>query len=100
MIILVMGKTTCMNDLEAFPLTLDFDGKHYDGMITPSMEIGNDGQPVYYRVAIDKEFFAYLCCGNKGWMERDGEGKPSNLVTAIGDYINEYYDKKDRKSVV
>lgn len=81
-----------MNSDTSFPLSLDFGGKHYAGTITPSVEKGRDGMPVYFRVTIGDELWAYLCCGDNGWRERDGSSQPSGLVSAIGNYILEYYE--------
>ena len=79
-------------DIEkSFGLSLDFEGKHYDGVVTPSEEKGVNGMPIFFRVVLGDQFFAYLCCGDKGWKERDGEEQPKGLVGAIGNYIVEYY---------
>ena len=80
-----------MAEVKDFILELDFEGNHYTGVITPSEELGNDGMPVYFRVEIGNELFAYLCCGDIGWHDRDGHGRPVDLVNAIGDYIKKYY---------
>ena len=79
-----------MNNDDAFPLSLDFEGKHYEGTIMPSVEKGPNGMPVYYRVTLGDELFAYLCCGDSGWSERDGSGQPGGLISAIGNYIVDY----------
>jgi hypothetical protein len=73
-------------------LSLDFEGQHYEGTVTPSEEKGANGMPVYFRVVLGDQFFAYLCCGDKGWSERDGNGKPKGLINAIGNYIIEFYE--------
>jgi hypothetical protein len=38
-----------MDNSKTFPLSLDFDGEHYEGEITPSEEKGRNGMPVYLR---------------------------------------------------
>lgn len=81
-----------MSNDNTFPLSLDFEGKHYGGTVTPSVEKGPNGMPVYYRVIIGDELFAYLCCGDNGWKERDGSEQPRGLINAIGEYIVEYYE--------
>jgi len=81
-----------MDKDKSFQLSLDFEGKHYDGTITPSEEKGANGMPVYFRVVLGDTFFAYLCCADNGWNVRDGEDRPNGLVNAIGDYIAEYYE--------
>ena len=81
-----------MNNDNVFPLSLDFEGKHYKGTIEPSVEKGPNGQPIYFRVAIDGELFAYLCCGDNGWNDRDNSGKSGGLISAIGEYIFDYYE--------
>ena len=80
-----------MDNNEAFQFSLNFDGEHYEGMITPSEEKGKDGTPVYFRVMIDKTLFAYLCCADNGWREKEGNSQSPELVNAIGEYIREYY---------
>jgi hypothetical protein len=67
-------------------------GEHYEGTITPSVEKGSDGMPVYFRVTLGDEPFANLCCGPKGWSEREGADTPKGLISAIGDYIMDYYE--------
>jgi hypothetical protein len=81
-----------MNNNDTFPLSLDFEGKHYEGTITPSAEKSPKGTPVYFRVTMGDQLFAYLCCGDNGWKEKDTTGQPKGLVTAIGNYIFEYYE--------
>ena len=80
-----------MDMSNSFPLTLDYEGQHYRGKITPSEEVGENGVPVFYRVTLGNTFFAYLCCSDKGWRERDEPDKPKGLVNAIGDYIKAFY---------
>ena len=81
-----------MNTDNTFPLSLDFEGKHYQGKITPSEEKNKNGTPVYFRVTLDGEFFAYLCCSDNGWMEKEGNTRPKALVNAIGEYIKDFYE--------
>lgn len=77
-----------------FPLSLDFQGRHYDGTITPSIEKDPEGMPVYFRVEMGGKLFAYLCCEAKGWRDRDSDAadQPQELVDAIGNYIVDYYE--------
>jgi hypothetical protein len=44
------------------------------------------------RVTLGDQLFAYLCCGDNGWKENDSTGQPKGLITAIGNYIFEYYE--------
>lgn len=81
-----------MNTDKTFPLNLDFKGRHYQGRITPSEEIGKNGMPVYFRITLNGEFFAYLCCADNGWMEKDGGDRPKALISAIGEYIKHFYE--------
>lgn len=81
-----------MDDKRSFPLKLDFEGQHYEGTIIPSEEKASNGEPVYFRVMLGDQFFAYLCCGDKGWHQREGEGAPKDLVQAIGNYIVDYFE--------
>jgi len=81
-----------MNYDNSFPLALDFEGKHYAGTITPSAEKSRSGTPVFFRVTLGDELFAYICCGDKGWSEKSASDKSSGLISAIGNYILEYYE--------
>ena len=78
-----------------FPLTLDFEGRHYKGRITPSEQAGKNGLPVFYRVELDGRLFAYLCCADNGWQEKEPAepgDKSKGLINAIGKYIKGFYE--------
>ena len=75
-----------------FPFLLDFEGQRMRASVTPSDEKNDSGQPVYFRVELNGQFFAYLCCNEDGWYEKDSSGKPKTLVDAIGKAIHDYYD--------
>jgi hypothetical protein len=81
-----------MRNDKTFPLSIDYEGHHYSGEVMPSEETGSNGTPVFFRVTIGGEFFAYLCCGDLGWNTMDDSGKQNGLVGAIGNYIMEYYE--------
>lgn len=81
-----------MNTATSFPLSLDFEGRHYAGTVTPSEEKEANGMPVWFRVMLDDTLFAYLCCGDYGWKDRDGGNSPKGLIDAIGSYIMDYYE--------
>ena len=80
-----------LNKSRVFPLSLKYEGEYYEGDITPSAETGKNGMPVYFRVMIGNEFFAYLCCGDTGWTAREQKGNSTGLVQAIAGYIRNYY---------
>ncbi len=82
-----------MSKENTFPLSLNFGGQHYEGIIEPSAEKGPQGHSVYFRVSINGELFAYLCCGDNGWKERGkSSGQQDGLIQAIGNYIFEKYE--------
>lgn len=82
-----------MDTANSFPLSLDFEGKHYSGRITPSEEKSPAGTPVFFRVELGDTFFAYLCCSDIGWHDRDNDSShPKELITAIGNYVADYYE--------
>lgn len=82
-----------MNDKASFPYKIDFEGKEYAGMITPSGDTGSNGTPTYFRVTIGDEFFAYLCCGETGWGLKDGpDTGQEGLVKKIGQFIHAKYE--------
>ena len=76
---------------QSFPLTLDYEGKHYRGMVIPSEELAKDGKPVYFRITLGGKLFAYLCCGDNVWTEKDSTDAPTGLIKAIGNYITNFY---------
>ena len=76
-----------------FPLDVDYGGKYYEAWITPSEEKGADDTPVFFRIMLNGDFFAYLCCGDQGWVERDGQKQPTDLVGVIGEQIRAYYQR-------
>jgi hypothetical protein len=80
-----------METTGAFRLELDFEGRHYTGAILPSEEKDDKGFPVFFRVEIDGELFAYLCCGEAGWHNRENKAK-DDLIQAIGQYITDWYE--------
>ncbi|HET6255255.1 MAG TPA: hypothetical protein VFE32_14335 [Puia sp.] len=80
-----------LNKSRIIPLSLVYEGEYYEGDITPSAETGKNGMPVYFRVTIGNEFFAYLCCGDTGWTAREQKGNATGLVQAIAAYIRSYY---------
>ena len=84
-------KTTDMENKQSFTLSLDFEGQHYEGMVTPSEERGKDGMPVFFRITLGDTFFAYFCCTDNGFMHHEGVSQPKELVQAIEKYILEYY---------
>ena len=81
-----------MNDKKTFPLSLDFEGRRYNGEIEASEERGKNGAPIFFRITLDGKFFAYLCCGDFGWKERDDLPRPKGLIDAIGQYILDHYE--------
>jgi len=81
-----------MDTKKSIPLSLDFEGQHFTGSITPSDERGENNLPIYFRVMLGDTFYAYLCCGDNGWKERGKDGHPAGLVQAIGNYIADYYE--------
>jgi hypothetical protein len=81
-----------METTGAFRLELDFENKHYTGAILPSEEKDNKGFPVFFRVEIDGQLFAYLCCGEAGWHNRENSTQKDDLINAIGQYITYWYE--------
>lgn len=81
-----------MDDTKEFRLALDFEGKHYSGTILPSEEKDSHGFPVFFRIEIDGKLYAYICCGESGWHNRDEKGGHNALLNAIGEYIHDWYE--------
>jgi hypothetical protein len=81
-----------MNITGAFKLSLDYEGRHYSGAILPSEEKDSKGFPIFFRVEIDGQLYAYICCGESGWHNRDEKGGHNALINAIGNYIHDWYE--------
>ena len=82
-----------MNVNHSFPLEFSYDDQYYDAWVTPSAELASEGLPVFFRVMLNGDFFAYLCCGDNGWFQRDGEAAPVDLVSRIGEEIAGFYQR-------
>jgi len=81
-----------MNNAASFPFKVDFEGRQYQGTVTPSGDTDKNGLPVYFRIMIGDTFFAYLCCGEIGWGRKDSEEKgDEGLIQAIGEFIKLHY---------
>ncbi|MHA4806828.1 hypothetical protein ACX0G9_01910 [Flavitalea flava] len=72
--------------------------KIYKGTITPSGDTDKNGVPVYFRVVLENNFFAYLCCDEIGWQKKDdkdkkdqGEIGDEGLIKALGEFIKQHY---------
>jgi hypothetical protein len=81
-----------METTGAFKLSLDFDNRHYAGTILPSEEKDPNGFPIFFRIEIDGQLYAYICCGESGWHNRDKKGGHDALLNAIGKYIHNWYE--------
>lgn len=82
-----------MDSIHSFPLEFDYGGRYYDAWVTPSDERGESGLPVFYRVTLNGDFFAYLCCGDNGWRQRDNQEQPKDLTGLIGSLIQDFYQR-------
>jgi hypothetical protein len=87
-----MNYQNVMNEKASFPFSLDHEGTHYTGRVTPSADTDQNGMPVYFRVMIGNSVFAYLCCGEMGWGKKDNEEGDSGLVQAIGMDVKRHYE--------
>jgi len=81
-----------MDNTKEFKLELDFEGKHYTGSILPSEEKDNKDFPVFFRITIDGRLYAYICCGQNGWHDRDQKTGHNALINTIGEYIHDWYE--------
>lgn len=75
-----------------FRLEVDFEGRHYTGVVLPSEDKDAKGFPVFFRVEIDGELYAYICCGEAGWNNRDNNKTDDGLISVIGQYIHDWYE--------
>lgn len=81
-----------MDTQKGFSLELDYEGLHYSGEVLPSEELDDNGFPIYFRVEIGGKLYAYICCGERGWRNRDEPHGHNGLINAIGNYIFDWYE--------
>lgn len=73
-----------MND-QSFNITLDFEGTHYEGWITPSDKTEADGKPKSFHVVLNETMFGNLSLSEDTWTV--DEQRPEGLVKEVGKYI-------------
>lgn len=74
-----------MNNEKTFNIALDYEGIHYQGWITPSDKIGEDGMPRSFHVVLNETMFGNLSRSGDTWTV--DEQRPDGLVQEVGRYI-------------
>ncbi len=76
-------------DNDSFDIVFDLDGKHYEGWVTPSVHLKEDGSPKSFHVVLDDVLFGNISHDNNTWVV--DEQRPENLTAAVGKFIQDIY---------
>ena len=74
---------------EFFNIEFDHDNIHYNGMITPSEKIREDGTPRSFHVVLNNVLFGNVHYNNSKWAV--DEQRPDTLTEIVGKQIEQYY---------
>ena len=77
---------------EYFNIQFDHDHVHYDGIVTPSEKIREDGTPRSFHVVLNNVFFGNVHYNNSKWSV--DEQRPNVLTEIVGKKIEQYYHPK------
>jgi len=80
-----------MNE-EFFNIQFDNDGIHYEGVITPSQKLREDGTPRSFHVVLNNVLFGNVHYNNSKWAV--DEQRPDALTEIVGKQIEQYYNLK------
>ncbi len=73
----------------AFDMVFDLNGKHYEGWVTPSEHLKEDGEPKSFHVVLEGVMFGNISHNDTGWTV--DEPRPDELTEAVGKFIEEIY---------
>jgi len=59
-----------MDTENSFKLSVDFEGRHFEGTVTPSVERGDYGVPIFFRFVLGDILFSYILPGYRVEGER------------------------------
>jgi len=72
-----------------FDIHFDHDGIHYDGIVTPSEKVREDGTPKSFHVVLNKVLFGNVHYNNSKWAV--DEQRPDALTEIVGKQIEQYF---------
>jgi hypothetical protein len=75
-----------------FNIQFDHDNIHYNGIVTPSEKLREDGTPKSFHVVLNNVFFGNVHYNNSKWSV--DEQRPDALTEIVGKQIEEYYQPK------
>lgn len=76
---------------EYFNIRFDHDGIQYDGIVTPSEKVREDGTPRSFHVVLNNVLFGNVHCNNAKWAV--DEQRPDALTEIVGKQIKQYYQQ-------
>ena len=77
---------------EYFNIQFDHDNIHYEGIVTPSEKVREDGTPRSFHVVLNKVLFGNVHYNNSKWAV--DEQRPDALTEIVGKQIEQYYYPK------
>ena len=77
---------------EYFNIQFDHDDIHYEGIVTPSEKVREDGTPRSFHVVLNKVLFGNVHYNNSKWAV--DEQRPDALTEIVGKQIEQYYYPK------
>ena len=77
---------------EYFHIQFDHDNIHYEGIVTPSEKVREDGTPRSFHVVLNKVLFGNVHYNNAKWAV--DEQRPDALTEIVGKQIEQYYHPK------
>src|ERR1700733_5496533 len=95
--LLLEGKSIKIAVMKKTPIAiqLDHQGIHYDGWVTPSTHVHDDGLPKSYRLELNQALFGNLSHNRGKWMI--DEPRPQGLVVAVGTCLDRGLAKELKK---
>jgi hypothetical protein len=69
-----------------YSIVFDYDGIHYNGLVTPEVKAHQD-KPSSYHVVLNEVFFGYVSRNKNQWQV--SEQRPDGLVQKVGKQIEQ-----------
>jgi len=79
-------------DKPSFSIQFDHDNIHYDGIITPSEKMREDGTPRSFHVVLNSVLFGNIHYNNSKWAV--DKQRPDVLIEIVGKQIEQCYYHK------
>ena len=77
---------------EYFKIQFEHDNIHYEGIVTPSQKVREDGTPKSFHVVLNNVLFGNVHYNNSKWSV--DEQRPDTLTEIVGQQIQQYYQPK------